>query len=193
VYNQPFFVLLNFAIGGGGFPGSTDGSTPDPGTVLVDYVRVYRSSSSINSGAWYSVVNQNSGSCVDDANWGTTNGSIVQQWGCGGGQNNQEWQFTPTDSGYYTVTSRNASLVWDVTRGPGATGVGVPIQLWSYGGGTNQQWMPVSLGNGTYKFVARNSGLCLDVPSASTANGVQLQQYTCNGTAAQSFVVTQQQ
>ncbi len=30
VYNQPFFVLLNFAIGGGGFPGYTDASTPAP-------------------------------------------------------------------------------------------------------------------------------------------------------------------
>ena len=111
---------------------------------------------------------------------------------CSSGLAEEQWQFTPTDSGYFKVTNRNAGLVWDVTGGPGATAIGTKIQLWSYGGGTNQQWMPVSLGNGTYKFVARNSGLCLDVPSASTANGVQLQQYTCNGTAAQAFVLTQQ-
>jgi glucosylceramidase len=159
--------------------------------MLVDYVRVYQLSG-INSNAWYSVVNANSGSCVDDENWGTSDGSIVQQWSCGSSQNNQEWQFTSTDSGYYRITNRHGGLVWDVTRGPGATGNGVKIQLWSYGGGTNQQWMPVALGDGTYRFVARNSGLCLDVPSASTANGVQLQQYTCNGTAAQSFVLSQQ-
>jgi hypothetical protein len=48
------------------------------------------------------------------------------------------------------------------------------------------------MGNDTYKFVARNSGLCLDVPSASTAKGVQLEQYTCNGTAVQAFTLTQQ-
>jgi hypothetical protein len=48
------------------------------------------------------------------------------------------------------------------------------------------------LGNGTYKFVARSSGLCLDVPSASPANGVQLQQYSFDGTSAQSWVLTQQ-
>jgi len=45
----------------------------------------------------------------------------------------------------------------------------------------------VSLGNGYYNFVGQGSGLCLDTPSASTANGVQLQIYTCNGTAAQAF------
>ena len=192
VFNNPFFVLLNFAIGSGGFPGPTDSSTPSTGTMLVDYVRVYQSSTTINSGVWYAVSNQNSGSCVDDTGGGTTNGTSVQQWACGGGNTNQQWQFTPTDSGYYKVTSRNAPEVWDVTGGNSATGSGVKIQLWSYGGGNNQQWMPVSLGNGLYKFVARNSGLCLDVPGASTSNGVQLQQYTCNGTGAQAWLLTQQ-
>lgn len=45
VYNQPFFILLNFAIGSHGFAGGTDASTPASGKVLVDYVRVYQSSS----------------------------------------------------------------------------------------------------------------------------------------------------
>ncbi len=192
VYNQPFYFLLNFAIGGGGFPGYTNSTTPNTGTMLVDYVRIYQSSSSINTSAWYSVANQNSGDCVDDAEHSTSNGAIVQQWACAGSPANQEWQFTPTDSGYYRVTSRQAGLVWDVTGGPGSTNSGALIQLWSNGGGTNQQWQPISNGNGTYRFVARNSGLCLDVPSASTSNGVQLQQYTCNGTAAQSFILSQQ-
>ena len=42
VYNHPFFLLLNFAIGSGGFPGATDATTPSSGKVLVDYVRVYQ-------------------------------------------------------------------------------------------------------------------------------------------------------
>ena len=41
VYNHPFFILLNLAIGGG-FPGNPDGTTPNPSVVLVDYVRVYQ-------------------------------------------------------------------------------------------------------------------------------------------------------
>jgi hypothetical protein len=50
----------------------------------------------------------------------------------------------------------------------------------------------VSLGNGLFRFVARHSGKCLDVPGASAANGVQLQQWDCNGTAAQAFRLVQQ-
>ena len=41
VYDHPFFVLLNVAVGGD-WPGSPDGSTVFPQTMLVDYVRVYR-------------------------------------------------------------------------------------------------------------------------------------------------------
>jgi glucosylceramidase len=111
------------------------------------------------------------------------------------GSVNQGWQFRATDSGYYNVLSRVASAqneVWDITGGAGATADGTKIQTWAYGGGTNQQWQPVSLGNGFYKMVSRSSGKCLDVPGASTANGVQLQIYTCNGSAAQAFKLVQQ-
>lgn len=44
VFNNPFFLLLNLAIGSGGFPGSTGSSTPSTATMLVDYVRVYTAS-----------------------------------------------------------------------------------------------------------------------------------------------------
>lgn len=144
---------------------------------------------------WYEVVNTNSGLCVDAAGWGTSNGTAVQQWACGNGQQNQEWQFQPTGNGYAQVVNRNApALVWDVTGGPGATSNGVPIQLWTAGGGTNQQWTAASLGNGAYSFTARNSGTeCLDVTNRSTSNGTQLQQWACTGgDTAQSFRLVQE-
>jgi hypothetical protein len=147
------------------------------------------------STAWYNVVNTNSSLCVDAAGRGTANGTIVQQYTCGAAQTNQEWQFQPTDSGYYRVVNRNAhdataiNVVWDVTGGPRATADQIPIQLWSYVNNTNQQWMPVPLGNGAYKFVARNSSKCLDVPGASMASPTALQQFDCNGTAAQSYTL----
>ena len=40
VYNHPFFILLNVAVGGR-WPGSPDESTVFPQTMLVDYVRIY--------------------------------------------------------------------------------------------------------------------------------------------------------
>jgi beta-glucanase (GH16 family) len=41
VYDHPFFLLLNVAVGGG-WPGSPDATTTFPQTMLVDYVRVYK-------------------------------------------------------------------------------------------------------------------------------------------------------
>ncbi|HTQ08330.1 MAG TPA: glycoside hydrolase family 16 protein [Polyangiaceae bacterium] len=43
VYDHPFFMILNIAIGGS-FPGSPDSTTMLPQTMTVDYVRVYTKS-----------------------------------------------------------------------------------------------------------------------------------------------------
>lgn len=40
VFDHPFFILLNVAVGGD-FPGNPDSSTTFPKTMLVDYVRAY--------------------------------------------------------------------------------------------------------------------------------------------------------
>ena len=41
VYDHPFFIILNVAVGGG-WPGNPDATTVFPQTMLVDYVRVYQ-------------------------------------------------------------------------------------------------------------------------------------------------------
>ncbi|MEU0180811.1 RICIN domain-containing protein [Streptomyces sp. NPDC006207] len=134
---------------------------------------------------WVTVAAKHSGKCVDAAAAGTADGTAVQQYACNG-TTAQQWQFQATSDGYVRVNNRNdAAKSWDVTDV--STADGAPVQLWSYSGGANQQWLPVEETGGTYHFVNRNSGKCLDVPAASTADSARIQQYTCNGTAAQSF------
>jgi beta-glucanase (GH16 family) len=41
VFDQPFFILLNVAVGGN-WPGNPDGSSTFPQRLFVDYVRVYQ-------------------------------------------------------------------------------------------------------------------------------------------------------
>ncbi|RCG24060.1 coagulation factor 5/8 type domain-containing protein [Sphaerisporangium album] len=136
---------------------------------------------------WTTVVSKNSGKCVDARAAASANGTAVQQYACNGSAA-QLWQFQATSGGYYRVnTNLNAAQAWDVTNV--STADAAPVQLWNYTGGNNQQWQPVEEAGGSYHFVNRNSGKCLDVPAASTADSVQLQQYTCNGTAAQSFTM----
>ncbi|MCX4817316.1 RICIN domain-containing protein [Streptomyces sp. NBC_01239] len=133
------------------------------------------------------VVNKGSGKCVDARSAASADGTAVQQYTCNG-STAQNWQLTATDSGYYRVNSNlNGAEAWDVTNV--STADSAPVQLWTYSSGANQQWLPVAEADGAYHFVNRNSGKCLDIPSASTADSVQLTQYTCNGTAAQSFTL----
>jgi hypothetical protein len=133
------------------------------------------------------VVNKGSGKCVDARSAASADGTAVQQYTCNG-STAQNWQLVATDGGYYRVNSNlNAAEAWDVTGV--STADSALIQTWTYSGGNNQQWLPVAEADGAYHFVNRNSGKCLDVPSASTADSVQLAQYTCNGTAAQSFTL----
>ena len=51
VFNTPFFIILNVAVGGG-WPGYPDNTTSFPQTMLVDYVRVYQATAppAINTG-----------------------------------------------------------------------------------------------------------------------------------------------
>ncbi|MCW2915069.1 MAG: coagulation factor 5/8 type protein [Actinomycetia bacterium] len=136
---------------------------------------------------WTTVVSKNSGKCVDAAAAASANGTAVQQYACNGTAA-QLWQLQATSGGYYRVNSNlDAAQAWDVTNV--STADSAPIQLWSYSSGNNQQWLPVEEAGGTYHFVNRNSGKCLDVAAASAADGVRLQQYACNGTAAQSFTL----
>lgn len=134
---------------------------------------------------WTTVVNKANGKCVDARAAAATDGTAVQQYACNG-TTAQQWQLQGTDAGNVRVNSRiDASRAWDVTGVSAADNA--LVQLWSYSGGLNQQWQPVAEGGGYYHFVNRNSGKCLDVPAASAADSVQLSQYTCNGTGAQSF------
>jgi beta-glucanase (GH16 family) len=187
---HPFFMLLNLAVGGN-WPTPPDGSTPNPANMYVDYVRVYQASAAPTptpapAGAG-TIVNKNSGKCVDAAGASTANGTAVQQYTCNS-TSAQAWTRVATSGGYVRVgTNNNTNQVWDVAGV--STADGAKTQLWAYGGGNNQQWLPVAEGGGYYHLIARHSGKCLDVPNASTADGVQLQQWTCNNTAAQSFLL----
>ncbi|NEE45720.1 RICIN domain-containing protein, partial [Streptomyces sp. SID8455] len=145
---------------------------------------------SIDPAAWYRVQNTNSGACLDAADWGTGDGTALQQWACGTGAN-QGWQFRPAGGGHYQVVNRHNAKVWDVDGGAGATADGTKVHLWSSVGSTNQQWRPEPLAaGGRYRFVARHSGKCLAVDGSSTANGAKLSQQPCNNSPAQSFALT---
>jgi predicted chitinase len=136
----------------------------------------------------YVVTNANSGKCADLRFDSTQNGTAVQQYTCNN-TDAQRWKFTDAANGYFQIGhGTTPGAVWDDTNV--SPNDGAPIQVWASSGGNNQQWQPVLETGTTYHLVNRFSAKCLEVPNSSTADGQQLQQSTCNNSAAQSFTLT---
>lgn len=84
VYDHPFFLLLNLAVGGN-WPGNPDSSTRFPQLLTVDYVRVYRQSGkpAVGSGAVVNGASFEPG--ITPGSWATVAGtdlaSTKREWG----------------------------------------------------------------------------------------------------------------
>jgi len=142
----------------------------------------------------YEVRNVTSGRCIDLYSAWTINGTAVQQYDCNQ-TNAQRWFISGIGDGSVQFKSViDSSKVWDVSNV--STTPGAAVWLWSNGQGANQRWWlnPVvyapAVADGSYSLKNVNSGKCIDVPNSSTAPGVQLQQYSCNGSNAQRFTLT---
>ncbi len=188
VFNNPFFILLNLAIGSGGFPGATDGSTPSTATMLVDYVRVYQqgASSTTNLNGTHVLAPASSpGLVLDDSGASTATGNKMQIYSANGTAA-QKWIFNNSGvqpAGYYNIA---VSLGAYCATASGASS-GSPVNLQPCNGSAGQAWQAGAAGNGYVLHPANNTGLCMDVQSAGTTSGTPVQVWTCNGTNAQNW------
>jgi len=140
-------------------------------------------------GAYYRLINVNSGDALDVNGASTASGANVIQWPQNGG-NNQQWVITDNGNGYYNVTNRNSGDALDVDGASTAAGAGIIQWLWN--GGDNQQWQLTSVSTGVYKVTNRNSGFALDVSGSSTANGTGIVQQPGNNGTDQQWQIVQQ-
>src|SRR5215472_9697299 len=117
----------------------------------------------------------NSGLAVVVQNASTTNGAPIvtaQPSSLGNGTNDDEWQFIPTNNGYYQVVNANSGLAIAVQNA--STMSGAPVVQFTFSNGTgNDEWLLQHADNGTYNFINRLSGLYMEVPGASTTPGTQ--------------------
>ncbi|GDY32707.1 glycoside hydrolase family 16 protein [Gandjariella thermophila] len=173
VFDHPFFLLLNVAVGGN-WPGSPDGSTSFPQRMLVDYVRVYAPASPTTAATGQ--ITGIGGRCVDVNGANTANGTAVQLYDCNGTAA-QNWTMG-TDG-----TIRALGKCMDVT-GAG-TANGTPVQLYDCNGTGAQQWLVESNG----QLFNPNSGRCLDATNNSSANLTRLQVWDCYGSGNQTWNV----
>ncbi|MEV4161791.1 non-reducing end alpha-L-arabinofuranosidase family hydrolase [Nonomuraea dietziae] len=128
----------------------------------------------VDTNAWYVLVNRHSGKALDVYNLATNDGARITQWSRNN-QNQQQWQFVDSGGGYYRIKSRHSGKVLDVHNFSTANG-GAIVQ-WADGNGANQQWRLADSSGGHVRFISRHSNKALEVQGASTADGANIVQY----------------
>ncbi len=142
------------------------------------------SAATVDTSAWYVLVNRNSGKALDVYNLSTADGGRITQWTRNNGDQ-QQWQFVDSGGGYYRLKSRHSGKVLDVYNF--STANGASIVQWADGNGTNQQWRLADSAGGYIRLINRNSDKALEVQNASTADGANIVQYDDWGGANQQW------
>ncbi|MEV6519374.1 RICIN domain-containing protein [Micromonospora chalcea] len=144
------------------------------GGVVVGAVPAPVSAATVDTGAYYVLVNRNSGKALDLYNQATNDGARITQWTRNDGAW-QQWQFVDSGGGYYRLRSRHSGKVLDVTGA--STANGAAVVQWTDHGGTNQQFRLADSDSGYVRLINRNSNKVMEVQSASTADGGNIVQY----------------
>ncbi|GAB7039214.1 non-reducing end alpha-L-arabinofuranosidase family hydrolase [Catenuloplanes niger JCM 9533] len=143
------------------------------GSVTAVVTATAASAATIDTGAWYVLVNRNSGKALDVYNLATTDGARITQWARNDGTQ-QQWQFVDSGGGYYRLKSRLSGKVLDVYNW--STADGGSVVQWTDSNAANQQFSVQDV-DGHIQLINRNSGKALEVQGASTADGGNIVQY----------------
>ncbi|MFI0722204.1 RICIN domain-containing protein [Streptomyces sp. NPDC021224] len=134
-----------------------------------------------SSGGVVQLVNENSGKCLEIADWRTDNGAPARQWDCTGGAN-QKWFETTDYYGRHTYVNQNSGKCLEIADW--RTDNGAPARQWDCTGGANQRWYfdTIGVGQDEPSYIGHllndNSGNgCVVVQG--TGNGSTAFQYTC--------------
>jgi endo-1,4-beta-xylanase len=129
---------------------------------------------SIDTSAWYVLVNRQSGKALDVYNLATNDGARITQWTRGDGAW-QQWQFVSSGNGLYRIKSKHSGKVLDVSGR--STADGGAIVQWSDANASNQQFSIQTI-DGYLQLINSNSGKAVEVQGASTADGANVVQYS---------------
>ncbi|WP_086661876.1 RICIN domain-containing protein [Lentzea kentuckyensis] len=136
-----------------------------------------------SAGAYYKLVNRQTGKVLDTLQASLQDGADLVQWADNGGAN-QQWHVTDTGNGYRTLFNRNSGRVlsiWGTSTADNARAV-----QWVENAGADQQWQLVPVG-AYYRLVARHSGNALSVLDSAGSDGTQIVQRPYNGSLDQQW------
>ena len=172
--SQNMAQLGNIALSGNSF------TTSLPGQSVTTFVQAGGGGGGgpIANGT-YRIIARHSGKAMDAAGAGAGNGTQIQQWSYGGG-NNQRWTVTDRGGGQYSIIGVQSGRCVDVNNS--GTGNGTKVQLWDYFGGANQKFTFTATSGGYYRITPTHAtGSCLDVSGVSMSDGAIVHLWTYSG------------
>lgn len=140
------------------------------------------SAATVDTSAWYVMVNRNSGKAMDVYNLATSAGAGINQFSRNDG-NWQQWQFVDAGSGYYKIRSRHSGLFLEL---PNATD-GTQLIQNTDNGTTRQHFTLKDSDGGHVRLLNRHSGKAVEVWEHSTADGAVVAQYADLGNPNQQW------
>lgn len=122
----------------------------------------------------WSILNLNTGKCLEIENSTLDNGGRAQQWQCANIAT-MRWTAVPVEGEWYRLINANSGKCLEIENS--STDDGGDAQQWTCGS-YNMQWKSVPASYG-WQIVNRLSGKCLEIENSSGRNGARAQQWTC--------------
>ncbi|GAB1823459.1 family 16 glycosylhydrolase [Herbidospora sp. RD11066] len=173
VFDHPFFMILNVAVGGY-WPGYPDGTTQFPQTMLIDWVRVSAWQNDGGGGTGSNLRSALNSKCIDIPAANPVDAARLQMYDCNG-TTAQQWSINSDG------TVRAMGKCMDAAAA--GTANGTPIQLYTCNGTAAQRF--TLSGAGDLVNIAANR--CVDIAGRNTANGAQLHLWDCTGASNQKW------
>jgi GH43 family beta-xylosidase len=123
----------------------------------------------------YTIVNRNSGKCLDVNGGNTADGTNIFQWSCNGGAN-QKWRVEDMADDTSRLVNVATGKVADVADCSSADGA--DIRQWSWLNNNCQKFRLIHTGGDYVRIVNASTGKVADVADCGTANGTDVRQWT---------------
>lgn len=159
------------------------GSSGDVGPVRYGEADIGNS-----AGAYYQLINRNSGQALAVTGASRLDGTQLIQWADNNGAD-QQWHLTTLSNGNRVIGgNKNSGRVVGIWQG--STADGANAVQWVDTGATDQQWRLVAVGS-YYKVVNVRSGKVLAVWEGSTSQGARVVQWADTGALDQQWSLVQ--
>ncbi|MFF2130124.1 family 43 glycosylhydrolase [Streptomyces olivochromogenes] len=166
------------------FTWNADG-TPNFGTpVATGTTLAGPSGESATTPTAYTIVNRNSGKCLDVEGGNAADGANILQWTCNGGAN-QKWRIEDQGNDTSRLVDVATGKVMDTADC--STADGADLRQWSWLNNNCQKFRLVYTGGDSVRITNANSGKVADVAGCGSGDGVDVRQWTWLGNTCQQW------